>query len=358
MIVFGSTGSIGLNALKLATLKNIKISALACGENISLLNEQIEQFKPQFVAIKNSKDKHLVKHDKVFVGQEGLEEILSLCEDDLLLNAIVGFAGLKSTLKAKELGKKIALANKESLVVAGKFLKGAKFLPVDSEHSALKFLLEGKKDIAKLYITASGGAFYKYKIKDLNQVSLKDALKHPNWNMGAKITIDSATMANKLFEIIEAYHLYDFKEIDALIEPRSLVHAMCEFKNGASTAYFSRADMKLSISEAIFSKHDSKILEPVDFVKLSGLKFYKISTKKYPIFKLKDELLNNPDLGVIINAANEIGVQNFLDHKIQFLDIAHVVFKALDHFGVPKISSIDEVFEYDYKTREYLRGMK
>lgn len=356
MIVFGSTGSIGINALKLAALKNIKISALACGENITLLNEQIEKFKPEFVAIKNSKDKHQVKHKKIFIGQKGLEQILELCNDDFLLNAIVGFAGLKSTLKAKELGKKIALANKESLVVAGNFLKKAKIIPIDSEHSALKFLLKDKKNIQKLYITASGGAFYKSKIKDLKNVSVKDALKHPNWSMGAKITIDSATMANKLFEIIEAYHLYGFKNIDALIEPKSLIHAMCEFKNGASTAYFSYADMKLAISEAIFEKRNTKILKAIDFVKLPSLKFHKISPKKYPIFILKDELLSKPDLGVIINAANEVGVQNFLEGKCGFLDIANTIFKALAHFGVPKISSIEEVFEYDYKTREYLRS--
>ncbi len=149
MILFGSTGSIGVNALKLAALKNIPISALACGDNIALLNEQIARFKPKFVSIKDSKNKHLVKHDRVFIGQEGLEQILTECQDKLLLNAIVGFAGLKSTLKAKELGKNIALANKESLVVAGSFLKGAKFLPVDSEHAALKFLLEGKKKYSK-----------------------------------------------------------------------------------------------------------------------------------------------------------------------------------------------------------------
>ncbi|TKX31675.1 1-deoxy-D-xylulose-5-phosphate reductoisomerase [Campylobacter aviculae] len=357
MIIFGSTGSIGINALKLAALKNIKISALACGENIKLLNEQIQIFKPKFVAIKNAKDKHLVKHDKVFVGQMGLEEILQTCEDDFLLNAIVGFAGLKSTIKAKELGKKIALANKESLVVAGNFLKGAKIIPVDSEHSALKFLLEGKKNIKKLYITASGGAFRRSKIKDLKSVTPKDALKHPNWTMGTKITIDSATMVNKLFEIIEAYHLYDFKNIDALIEPKSIVHAMCEFKNGATTAYFSKADMKLAISEAIFSSHQTKILEAINFVKLSSLKFYPISTRKYPVFKLKEAFLKEPNLGVVINAANEVGVRNFLDYKSGFLDISHTIFRALDHFGVPKISSIEEVFEYDYKTREYLKGV-
>lgn len=356
MIVFGSTGSIGVNALKLAALKNIKISALACGENIKLLNEQIQSFKPQFVAIKNAKDKHLVKHDKVFIGQAGLEEILQNCQDDFLLNAIVGFAGLKSTIKAKKLGKKIALANKESLVVAGNFLKGAKIIPVDSEHSALNFLLKDKKNIKKLYITASGGAFHKSKIKDLKDVSPKDALKHPNWAMGAKITIDSATMVNKLFEIIEAYHLYDFKDIDALIEPKSIIHAMCEFKNGATTAYFSKADMKLAISEAIFSTHETQILDPIDFVKLSSLKFYEISTRKYPVFKLKDWLLKEPNLGVIINAANEVGIENFLNYKGNFLDISKTIFKALDHFGVPKISSIEEVFEYDDKTRKYLKG--
>ncbi|MGH2267873.1 1-deoxy-D-xylulose-5-phosphate reductoisomerase [Campylobacter taeniopygiae] len=356
MIVFGSTGSIGVNALKLAALKNIKISALACGENIKLLNKQIQAFKPQFVAIKNAKDKHLVKHDKVFIGQAGLEEILQNCQDDFLLNAIVGFAGLKSTIKAKKLGKKIALANKESLVVAGNFLKGAKIIPVDSEHSALNFLLKDKKNIKKLYITASGGAFHKSKIKDLKDVSPKDALKHPNWAMGAKITIDSATMVNKLFEIIEAYHLYDFKDIDALIEPKSIIHAMCEFKNGATTAYFSKADMKLAISEAIFSTHETQILDPIDFVKLSSLKFYEISTRKYPVFKLKDWLLKEPNLGVIINAANEVGIENFLNYKGNFLDISKTIFKALDHFGVPKISSIEEVFEYDDKTRKYLKG--
>lgn len=357
MIIFGSTGSIGVNALKLAVLKNIKISALACGENIKLLNEQIQIFKPQFVAIKNAKDRHLVKHDKVFIGQAGLEEILQNCEDDFLLNAVVGFAGLKSTIKAKELGKKIALANKESLVVAGNFLKGAKIIPVDSEHSALNFLFKDKKNIKKLYITASGGAFYKSKIKDLKNATPKDALKHPNWTMGSKITIDSATMVNKLFEIIEAYHLYDFKNIDALIEPKSIVHAMCEFKNGATTAYFSRADMKLAISEAIFSSHEEKILEPVDFVKLSSLKFHEISTRKYPVYKLKDLFLKEPNLGVIINAANEVGVENFLNYKSSFLDISKTIFKAIDHFGIPKISSIEEVFEYDDKTRKYLKGI-
>lgn len=358
MIVFGSTGSIGINALKLARKKQLKISALACGNNIKLLNEQIALFKPEFVCIKEEKNKSLVAHKNVFCGQEGLVKILELCEDELLLNAIVGFAGLKSTLKAAQLGKTIALANKESLVVAGKFLKKAKIIPIDSEHAALKALIEERENIHKLYITASGGAFFKTKFKDLKNARPKDALKHPNWSMGAKITIDSATMANKLFEIIEAYHLFGFKNIKALIEPYSIIHAMCEFKDGGTSAYFSKADMKLAISQAIFESYEMPILKPVDFVKLSALKFHKISKKKYPIFTLKNALLQNPDLGVIINGANEVMVELFLKEKCGFLDIAAGIFKALDYFGEPQIKETEQIFEMDKKVREFLKDKK
>ena len=354
MIVFGSTGSIGVNALKLAALKKLRVSALACGGNIKLLNEQIERFKPEFVCIKEQKDRHLVKHKNVFVGQEGLEKILELSDDTLLLNAIVGFAGLKSTLKAHKLHKKIALANKESLVVAGEFLKGANIIPVDSEHSALSALIQARQNIKKLYICASGGAFFKFKIKNLKSVKLSDALKHPNWSMGAKLTIDSATMANKLFEIIEAYHLFATKEIDAFIEPKSLLHALCEFQNGATSAYFSKPDMKLAIAEAIFDTHELEILPPLDFVKLSSLKFHKISLKKYPLFALKNIFLEKPSLGVIINAANEVMVERFLKQKCEFLDISKGVLRALEHFEGVAITELEEVFEYDRKVREYL----
>ena len=266
MIVLGSTGSIGRNALFLANKFKLNVSALSCGANVALLNEQIAKFRPKFVCIGENADKTSVKFDKnrIFVGQNGLEKMLESCDDNLVLNAIVGFAGLRASLKTKELNKHLALANKESLVVAGKFLRGAKITPIDSEHSALNFLLakHDLNDISRLIITASGGAFFKLKNKDLKKVTPKMALKHPNWTMGAKITIDSATMANKLFEIIEAYHLFGFKNIDALIEPKSLIHALCEFKDGGSTAYFSRADMKLAIAQAILPFYnENKSLE-------------------------------------------------------------------------------------------------
>lgn len=359
MIVFGSTGSIGRNTLFLAKKFKIPISALACARNITLLNEQIAEFQPKFVCVSEEADKSAVKFDskRVFVGQNGLEQILEFCDDDLLINAIVGFAGLRASLKAKACGKKLALANKESLVVAGKFLQGANIAPIDSEHAALNFLLKNrKKDIKKLIITASGGAVFALKQKSLRKVTPEFALKHPNWTMGAKITIDSATMANKLFEIIEAYHLFGVKNIDALIEAKSLIHALCEFKDGGVSAYFSKADMKLAISQAILQKSRANVIQSLDFVTIPSLKFHHISVRKYPIFSLKNALLDNVDLGVLINAANEVLVRQFLNKECDFLDIAKGIFKTLDYFGALKISCIDEVFEFDFKVREFLKG--
>ena len=359
MIVFGSTGSIGRNTLFLAQKFNIRVKALSCAHNIALLNEQIAEFRPEFVCIADEKDKSAVKFEskRVFVGQNGLEQILERCDDDLVVNAIVGFAGLRASLKAKECGKTLALANKESLVVAGKFLQGAKISPIDSEHSALNFLLKGRKnDIYKLIITASGGAVFHLKQRDLRKVTPEFALKHPNWAMGAKITIDSATMANKLFEIIEAYHLFGAKNIDAIIEPKSIIHALCEFKDGGVSAYLSQTDMKLAISQAILPKNKAKITQSLDFVTIPSLKFHDINTKKYPIFSLKNAVLENVDLGVCINAANEMMVRKFLNKECEFLDIANGVFKAVDYFGAFKINSIDDVFEIDLKVRELLEN--
>lgn len=359
MIVFGSTGSIGQNTLFLAKKFKIPVRALGCGKNIKLLNEQIAEFQPQFVCIADKNDIDFVKFDKkrIFVGQGGLEQLLNSCDDELVINAIVGFAGLRVSLKANELGRKLALANKESLVVAGKFLKKAQISPIDSEHCALKFLLKHRRhSIKKLIITASGGAAFKLKQRDLRKITPQLALKHPNWTMGAKITIDSATMANKLFEVIEAYHLFNCKNIDAIIEPKSLIHALCEFKDGGTTAYFSKADMRLAISQAIFEKNKANIIQNLDFFTISSLKFYPISIKKYPIFSLKQALLDNVDLGVLINSANEVLVSRFLKGQCGFLDIAKGVFKTLDYFGEVKISCVEEIFEYDIKVREFLKG--
>lgn len=360
MIVFGSTGSIGTQALSLAKKHGIEISALACGRNLKLFQKQIDAFKPEFICVQDEKDKSFIKFKKshIFSGQAGLEKILSLSEDKLVINAIVGFAGLRTSLKCKELQKELALANKESLVVAGKFLKGAQIAPIDSEHAALKWLLKPKASLKKLIITASGGAFFKTPLKELKHMRAKDALRHPNWSMGDKITIDSATMANKLFELIEAFHLFDFKHIDAIIEPKSRVHALCEFKDGGMSAYLSRPDMRLSIAQAILKENHQKIINSLDFKAFSKIKFHKISLKKYPIFSLKKALFENVDLGVVVNAANEICVQRFLNNECNFLSIAKGVLKAAQHFSGVKISSLDELFELDSKVREWMRGIK
>ena len=216
MVILGSTGSIGKNTLALCEKFNVEVEALSCAKNVALLNEQILKFKPKFVCVGDEKLAKNVKNieaKNIFFGEAGLLEMLEISSSKKVINALVGFAGLAPSLKTQTLGKKLALANKESLVVGGKFLKTREILPIDSEHFGLKFLLENKTTPSKLIITSSGGAFYKKPIKFLKDATPSDALKHPNWDMGAKITIDSATMTNKLFEVMEAYWLYGIKDI-------------------------------------------------------------------------------------------------------------------------------------------------
>ena len=215
--MLGSTGSIGTNTLNLARKFGLSVEAMSCASNYELLNEQIAEFKPKFVCIAEPKFAKFVKHKRVFAGAQGICDMLKECESERVVNSLVGFAGLAPSLTAQKLGKKLALANKESLVTGGKFLNTSAINPIDSEHFGLKFLLANKTPVARLVITASGGAFYKTPLKSLKDARAADALKHPNWSMGAKITIDSATMANKLFEVLEAFWLYGVRDIEALI---------------------------------------------------------------------------------------------------------------------------------------------
>lgn len=358
MIVLGSTGSIGVNTLKLAQEYNIKINALACNKNYKLLKEQIEFFKPKYAYI-DKEYKTLMPKGVVIV--DDVCDLLDIDDDtnddggNLVVNAIVGFAGLKSSIKTQKVGKTLALANKESLVVGGFLLDCSKIRPIDSEHSGLSFLLKGhkKEDIKRLVITASGGAFYEKSIDEIKKLLSKDALKHPNWSMGAKITIDSATMANKLFECVEAYYLYDIKKIDALVERKSKIHALVEFVDGSTTLNLSGADMKLSIASAIF-KDLKPIMKNEDLLTLD-ICFKQIDEQKFPIFSLKNTLLDNPKLGVIINAANEVYNQKYLNNDCRFYDISDAVFKALDKFRMFRVDSFEEVFELDSKVRLWLK---
>jgi len=352
LIVLGSTGSIGVNTLVIAQKYNIDIDVLVAGTNIALLNQQIKQFNPLVVVVANKEDIAKVAHKNVYAGQKAILDVIQNSKSDLVVNALVGFLGLSPTLKAIECGKKVALANKESLVVAGEFIDKSYLQPIDSEHFGLWYLLQDKK-IQSMTITASGGSFRDTPIEKLKNVSIKEALNHPNWSMGNKITIDSATMTNKLFELIEARWLFDTINIDAIIETKSLIHAMINFSDGSTTAHFANASMRLPIAYALRGKVDENILKHIDLIEVGSLEFKKIQTSRYPIWEIKDELLNNAHLGVVVNAANEIAVSKFLDSQIGFLDISKITLDAVNKFNNVKPKSIDEIYDIDKEVRRY-----
>ena len=352
MILLGSTGSIGVNTLNIARKFNLNVEVLVAGRNIQLLNQQIQEFKPKKVVIDRAEDIHLVNHNNVSFGETAILQAIQESETSTVVNALVGFLGLKPTLKAIECGKKIALANKESLVVAGKFIDQTKLKPIDSEHFGLWYLLQDKK-IDSMLVTASGGSFRDYPLEKLANVSIKEALEHPNWSMGNKITIDSATMTNKMFELMEAAWLFDIRKLDAIIETKSLIHAFINFADGSTTAHIANASMQLPIAYAILGSCDEQILKPVDLVEVANLEFRKIETSRYPIWEIKDEILNNLDLGVVLNAANEVAVAKFLNSQIGFLDVSKITLNAINKFNNVKPTSIEEIFEIDKEVRSY-----
>ena len=352
MILLGSTGSIGVNTLNIVRKFNLNVEVLVAGRNIELLNQQIKEFNPKRVVIDRAEDIHLVNHNNVSFGEDSILQAIQESETSTVVNALVGFLGLKPTLKAIECGKKIALANKESLVVAGKFIDQTKLKPIDSEHFGLWYLLQDKK-IDSMMVTASGGSFRDYPLEKLQNVSIKEALAHPNWSMGNKITIDSATMTNKMFELMEAAWLFDIRKLDAIIETKSLIHAFINFSDGSTTAHIANASMQLPIAYAILGSCDEEILKPVDLVEVANLEFRKIESTRYPIWEIKDEILNNLDLGVVLNAANEVAVSKFLNSQIGFLDISKITLNAINKFNSVKPTSIEEIFEIDKEVRNY-----
>ena len=352
MIVLGSTGSIGVNTLVVAKRYNIEIELLSAGRNVALLNEQIAAFSPKYVVISDVSLKAQVNHPHVYAGDDALLEVLSQCESTLVVNAIVGFAGLRSTQKALSLGKRVALANKESLVTAGAFIDTRDIIPIDSEHFALSYLVQDKP-ISKMTITASGGSFRDYPLEKLKQVSVKEALNHPNWSMGQKITIDSATMMNKLYEILEAKWLFPrVTQFDAIMEPKSIIHAIIDFKDGSSTAHLAGTDMKLPIAYAIKGEVEEQILTPINLLEVGSLEFRPIETSRYPVWEIKEDILKNPHLGVVVNAVNEVAVEAFLQGKMGFLEISKTVLNAYEKYHDTRVTSIEDVFEIDAKIRQ------
>ena len=485
MIILGSTGSIGTQALQIARVEHLAIEVLCAGDNINLLNAQIAEFRPKIVVIKDSAKRHLVRGaSKILCGESGIIEAIHESSSNLVLNALVGFSGVRPSLEAIKCKKTLALANKESLVVAGFLIDSVelrRIVPVDSEHFALKELLDSvcgnlslgegnsplelhsadfgifeasqtpslvsapkipknyesqtenpsvvdslheskdkktpslrgsesnffpviarersdrsnpqkiidchesanadsrndesthdsalpilamtkfKSHIKKMLITASGGAFRDLPLSEIPTQCAKNALKHPNWAMGRKITIDSATMTNKLFEILEAKWLFGIDKIDAVIERSSTIHALVQTNDNAIIAHLSSNDMKLPIATALLgakAKNQSFIKE-LDLMNLC-VRFEQIDTNRYPLWKLKDSLLQNPKLGIIINAANDILVAKFLENEIRFGDIASGIFAVLDRFGgesaLDSITNIDEIADLHAKIADFLKS--
>lgn len=358
MVVLGSTGSIGCLALEIARQFGKPIEAMSAGKNITLFNEQILAYRPKFVAIANECDIPRLESQgaEIFVGDKGICAMLERTQSQLVINAIVGFAGLLPSLHIQKLGKTLALANKESLVSGGWLLDTKAIIPIDSEHFGLWYL-RNDRSIKRLVITASGGAFRDTPLESIYAQTKKTALQHPNWQMGQKITIDSASMANKLFEILEAFWLFGCKSIEAFIERSSSIHALIEFLDGSTTAHFALPDMRLPIAYAInpCQAAHTQILESIDLSKLAALQFAPIDSKRYPLYVLKERLLENPKLGVIVNASNEAAIDHFLADRICFGEIANMVFEALTVFEkkLGALADYEAIVSLDAEVRKY-----
>jgi len=354
LVLLGSTGSIGVNTLIVAKKFGISVEVLVAGQNIELLNQQIAIHSPKIVVIADKQNISKVNHSHVYAGQEAILRVIEDSSSELVVNALVGFLGLRPTLKALECGKNVALANKESLVACGAFIDTSKIQPIDSEHFGLWYLLQDRP-ISKMIITASGGAFRDWDISKLQNATLADTQKHPNWSMGQKITIDSATMVNKMFELLEARWLFGEGDYDAIIETQSLIHALIDFKDGSTTAHFAHASMQLPIAYALDAKMDENILGHVDLLKVGSLEFREITTDRYPIWAIKNELLKNPARGAVVNAANEAAIEKFINKEIGFMDISRSIIGAFEKFEeLPK--NVDDVFALDAEVRAYIRS--
>jgi len=353
IVLLGSTGSIGTNTLELCERHGIEVEALVAGRNTALLNEQIARFNPRYVAVAEGTDPRSVNHPDVRIGKTGIDEILEACDAELVVNALVGYAGLHPTLKALELGKRVALANKESLVIAGALIDTSRIFAIDSEHFGLWFLQNGKP-FRKLFITASGGALRDWEIEAMRTASFDEALKHPNWSMGAKITIDSATMTNKLFELLEACWLFGTTDIDAVIERTSQVHALVEFVDGSTAAHIAGVDMKLPIAYALGIDITQPVLPPIDPLEMGAVRFEAIEEARYPVWQIRRHLLEHPHLGVVVNAANEVAIEAFKEDKCGFFEMSDAVLDAYRRFDNVHPTTIEEIVEIDEEVRRYV----
>lgn len=371
--ILGSTGSIGTQTLEVARELGIKICGLTANKNISLIEEQIREFKPEVAAVFDETEAKKLQENvkdtntKILTGMEGLCEAATIKSADIVLTAISGMIGLEPTLAAINAKKDIALANKETLVVGGKLVmnlakkQGIKILPVDSEHSAIFQCLEGCHDsnhLKKLILTASGGPFFGKTKKELENVTVADALSHPSWSMGAKITIDSATMMNKGLEIIEAVHLFNMppEKIDVIVHPQSIVHSMIEYIDGSVIAQMGTPSMKTPIQYALtHPERVSSTVPPLNLSKLKNLSFFEPDSETFEAMNICREAIQSSGAAcVIINAANEEAVHHFLNGKIKFLDIISLIKEAKNCFYSEKADTLKAILAVDKKVRAFI----
>ncbi|MEA1935641.1 MAG: 1-deoxy-D-xylulose-5-phosphate reductoisomerase [Thermodesulfobacteriota bacterium] len=371
--ILGSTGSIGVNALYVigSTPSLFKVVAMSAGKNVSLLKEQIDKFRPKVVSVLNEDGAYRLKEMlnsssqvKILWGVDGYREVASVKEVDMVVSAIVGAAGLLPTMEAIDAGKNIALANKETMVMAGSLViekaasKGVAILPVDSEHNAIFQCLAGSRqeDIKRIILTASGGPFLYLPLEELAEVKLADALKHPNWDMGKKITIDSASMMNKGLEIIEAKWLFDvdIDKIDVHIHPQSIVHSMVEYIDGSVVAQLGVANMRGPISYALsYPERLSREDHALNLFEVGPLEFIPPDFDKFPNLKLAYLAgRKGGTMPSVLNASNEVAVEAFIAEEIRFIDIPVVVRETLFSHSQKEISSIKDVLEADRWARD------
>lgn len=372
--ILGSTGSIGTQALEVADKLNDKfeIIALSAGNNINLLKEQIKKYAPKVVSVKTQEAAKELKREfnnlNVFFGDDGLEKIADIQELELLLVAVSGKIGLKPTIRAIRNKKNIALANKETLVMAGDIVmslakeNNVQILPVDSEHSAIFQCLNNRKDLRNLIITSSGGPFRNATEEEMKNANINEALNHPNWKMGKKITVDSATLMNKGLEVIEAHHLFncDYKNIKIVVHPQSYIHSAVEYNDGSIIAQIGVPSMHIPIQYALTypNRFEGIKTESFDFASVVKFEFFAPDLKKFPSLALAFEAgEKGGTYPLCMNAANEEAVFAFLENKISFLDIYKITKQIFDGYIAIPNPTIDEILIEDEKVRKLTRNL-
>ena len=369
--ILGSTGSIGRSCLEVIEKLShrFRVLGLAAGRNAGLLEKQVERFKPEIVSVERKEEAEALKAKfrggalRVTYSQEGAEEVAGLNQNDIVVSAITGISGLRPTLAALKAGKKIALANKESMVVAGPLIQkiiqesGSQVIPVDSEHSGVFQCLAKEElgNVRRVFLTASGGPFFKSTTQEMMNITPEEALNHPRWKMGRKVTIDSATLMNKGLELIEARWLFSLEpgKLGVLIHPQSIVHSLVEMNDGSVLAQLSPTDMKIPIQYALtYPERENALLPSLDLTQVRSLEFFEPDLDKFPLLKLaRLALEEGASFPVALNAANEVAVASFLKKEIRFVEIAEVVSEVVESHKEREISDLDDIFSMDRETR-------